>query len=228
MVIDIFKKITSSENLFSAWVEFRKGKERKTDVLAFAWRLEENIFELQRKLQSGRYRHGHYTSFNICDPKPRNIHKATVRDRIVHHAVFAALNPIFEPTFIADSFSCRVNRGTHKGVERLHSMLRKASRNNTWACYALKCDVRKFFVSVDQNILLTQIRKRITDEKTFNLVERIITSYNAAVRESKTRFARWTANRKPYVAVVRKCVSERVGSVRKTSAEGQTLCPVHG
>src|SRR3989338_3265318 len=176
MVTDIFKKIVSSEHLFSAWAEFRKGKERKPDVASFAWRLEENIFELQRKLKSGRYQHGRYTSFHIRDPKPRHIHKATVRDRIVHHAVFAALNPIFEPTFIADSFSCRINKGTHKGVERLHVMLRKVSRNNARPCFALKCDVRKFFASVDQDILLTQIRKKINDVQTLSLIERIITS----------------------------------------------------
>ena len=185
--MDIFEKIVSPENLFSAWTEFQKGKEQKPDVAAFAWRLEENIFALHRKLKIGRYQHGRYTSFYIRDPKPRHIHKATVRDRVVHHAVFAALNPVFEPTFIADSFSCRVNKGTHKGVERLHAMLRKVSRNNTRDCYALKCDIRKFFASIDQDILLTQIRKKIDNESALQLLTRIITSYNASTERERER-----------------------------------------
>lgn len=187
VVTDIFQIIVSSENLFSAWDEFRKGKERKADVAAFAWLLEENIFQLQRQLQSGRYRHGPYTSFHIRDPKPRHIHKATVGDRIVHHAVFKVLNPIFEPTFIADSFSCRIGKGTHKGVEQLHAMLRKVSRNTTRPCFALKCDIRKFFASVDQVILMQLIRKKIADATTLLLIEELIGSYPVAVMRERER-----------------------------------------
>src|SRR5688572_15353037 len=89
----IFERIVAPENLFAAWEEFRKGKSLRRDVMAFEKRLEENIFALHRELFNGTYRHGPYRAFTIQDPKQRRIHKATVRDRIVHHAVFSVLNP---------------------------------------------------------------------------------------------------------------------------------------
>lgn len=143
----------------------------------FEWNLEQNIFQLSRDLQSRKYRHGTYSSFSINDPKPRNIHKATVRDRILHHAVFSALNPIFEPTFIANSFSCRIGKGTHKGVDTLARIAQAVSRNNSKPCFALKCDVEKFFASVDHCILLGIIRKRIRDKDALWLLEEIIGSF---------------------------------------------------
>ena len=179
IVKNIFNQIISEESLFSAWDTFKKDKRSKKDVLQFEWNLEKNIFQLHRDLQSKRYRHGPYSSFNINDPKPRNIHKATVRDRILHHAVFTALNPIFEPTFIANSFSCRVGKGTHKGVDTLNQIARGVSRNNHRPCFALKCDVKKFFASVDHRVLLGIIRKRIRDEDVLWLLEEIIGSFSS-------------------------------------------------
>lgn len=177
---NIFGRISSSESLFIAWEEFRKGKQSRKDVMEFEMRLEQNLFQLQRELQSGAYKHGSYHAFTICDPKQRLIHKATVRDRIVHHAVFAALKPIFEPTFIAHSFSCRKNKGTHRGIDALEGMLRRASRNDTRPCYALKCDIHHFFATVDHIILLGILEKRIKDEKLIALLGEIINSFASA------------------------------------------------
>lgn len=113
---NIFSKITGAENLFDSWQAFRKGKTKRSDVMAFEFSLERNIFDLRDELQTKRYRHAPYSSFFIQDPKQRNIHKARVRDRLIHHAIFAVLNPIFEETFIPNSFSCQKGKGTHKGV----------------------------------------------------------------------------------------------------------------
>ncbi len=179
VVNNIFDQIISSDNLFDAWNSFKKDKRNKKDVLYFEWRLEEHIFHLHRDLKSRRYRHGPYSSFNINDPKPRSIHKATVRDRILHHAVFATLNPIFEPTFISNSFSCRVGKGTHKGVNMLNHIARAVSRNNSRPCFALKCDVKKFFASVDHQVLLGIICKRIRDKDALWLLEEIIGSFSS-------------------------------------------------
>jgi retron-type reverse transcriptase len=96
---------------------------------------------------------------------------------VLHHATFAVLNKIFEPTFIDDSYSCRINKGTHKGVEKVANMLRAASKNNTRQCYALKCDVRKFFDSVDHQVLKDILNRKIKDRKTISLLEEIIESY---------------------------------------------------
>ncbi|MGD0328488.1 MAG: reverse transcriptase/maturase family protein [Minisyncoccia bacterium] len=176
----VFERIVSPEALFHAWDEFKRGKRMKKDVLAFEKELEHNIFDLHRDLQTKRYRHGPYTDFYIQDPKLRHIYKANVRDRVLHHAMFAALNPIFEPTYIPNSFSCRIGKGTHKGVEILTQMLRAVSHNGTQSCYALKCDVRKFFDSINHDVLLSILERRITDPDTCWLMREIIESYEAA------------------------------------------------
>ena len=178
--LKLFNQICSPEALFLAWDEFKRGKGKKLDVLEFERNLEQNIFELYRDLKNGTYRHGPYKGFWIYDPKLRRIHKSTVRDRVLHHAVFTVLNRIFEPTFIADSYSCRIGKGTHKGVERVAYMLRAMSKNNTRTCYALKCDVRKFFDSVDHQILKDILNRKIKDAKTISLLEEIVESYNSS------------------------------------------------
>ncbi|MGH7156544.1 MAG: reverse transcriptase domain-containing protein [Candidatus Saccharimonadales bacterium] len=176
---NLYEQIISAENIFLAWDEFRLGKNGRADVMKFEWRLEENIFNLQRQLSDKTYRHGSYHAFYITDPKQRLIHKATVRDRILHHSIFKTLNPIFEPTFITDSFSCRVDKGTHRGVKTLAKMLRQSSNNNTRTCWALKCDIYKFFASVDHAVLLTILQRKIKDERTIDLLVDIIDSFAA-------------------------------------------------
>ena len=174
----LFNRIVDAENLFSAWDEFKRGKRSKSDVLVFEENLEQNIFALHRDLVNKKYKHGAYSSFYIYDPKLRHIHKATVRDRVLHHAIFKILNPIFEPTFISHSFSCRVGKGTHKGVEILDGILGKVSKNYTKTAYTLKCDVRKFFDSVDHAILIQLLRRKIKDADTLWLMEEIIESFS--------------------------------------------------
>ena len=176
---NLFNNIVSAENLFSAWDGFKNGKRGKKDVQVFEWNLERNIFELHRELLNKIYKHGQYHSFKISDPKPRNIEKAQVRDRIVHHAVFQILNPIFEAGFISASFSCRVGYGTHKGVQYLQNVLRKVSKNGKSPCFALKCDIKKFFDTIDHDILLAILKKKIKDEDTIWLLKQIISSFSS-------------------------------------------------
>lgn len=176
---NLFNDIISAENLFSAWDKFKNGKRNKKDVQLFEWNLEGNIFKLHRELKSKTYKHSSYTSFNISDPKPRNIHKARARDRILHHAVFKVLNPIFEAGFISASFSCRVDYGTHKGVVFLQNILRKASKNGKVSCFALKCDIKKFFDTIDHNVLLSILEKKIKDDDTMWLLKQTISSFSS-------------------------------------------------
>lgn len=139
--------------------------------------LKTNIQNLHGDLVNGHYEHGKYQPFTICDPKQRQIHKATVRDRLVHQAVVSAIEPLFERRFIYDSYSCRVGKGTHAGVARLGLFLRQASHNNTQKIYVLKCDVRQFFASIDHEILMNQIESRINDEQTLELLRTILLSH---------------------------------------------------
>ncbi|OGB74344.1 hypothetical protein A2V68_01160 [candidate division Kazan bacterium RBG_13_50_9] len=162
-----------------AWTEFRKGKRSKSDVQAFELHLEDNIFTLYEELKRGTYRHGGYHQFRISDPKPRLISKASVRDRLLHHAIYQILYPAFDKTFIFDSYSCRKNKGTHKGFFRLVDMARKVSKNYTCSCWALKLDIRKFFDSVDHEVLMDLLKVLIADDGLLGLLQNIISSFSA-------------------------------------------------
>jgi retron-type reverse transcriptase len=171
-----FDYITSTVSLFAAWAKFRRGKRSRLDVLVYERHLEENIFNLQRLLIRGRYKHGSYRPFMICDPKQRQIHKATVQDRLVHQAIVSAIDPLFEPRFIFDSYSCRKTKGTHAAVSRLRKFLRQASGSDSRTVYSLKCDIKQFFASVDHQILMNLLKKRINDPRTIELLQEVIDS----------------------------------------------------
>jgi retron-type reverse transcriptase len=175
-----FEEVVSMENLCAAWQEFLPGKRRKTDVLAFARSLGDEVAALHDDLLCGRYRHGPYVRFAVADPKPRIIHKATVRDRLLHHAVHRQLYPFFARTFIADSFSCQVGKGTHRAMDRFRRFAWQVSRNHTRTCWVLKGDVRKFFASIDHGILLGILRGRLADGRLVGLLDTIIRSHEAA------------------------------------------------
>lgn len=156
-----------------------KGKRKKHDVQKFQYKIFNKIFLLHRQLMEKTYRHGSYHAFNISDPKPRKIHKAGVRDRLLHHAVYRMFYPFFNRTFIPDSYSCRVGKGTHKAVNRFRDFGYKVSKNNTRTAWVLKCDVRKFFASVDQRILMGIVKRYIPDENIIWLVGKIVDSFNS-------------------------------------------------
>lgn len=169
--------IASLENLCAAWEEFIQGKRKKEDIYLFGEHLADEIMALHESLMDGSYRHGAYVHFRISDPKPRDIHKASVRDRLLHHAVHRQLYPFYDKLFISDSFSCRVGKGVHRALNRFQSMARRASKNHTRTCWVLKCDIRKFFASVDHNALLSILTERITDQSLLDLLSRIIRSF---------------------------------------------------
>lgn len=177
---NLFNKLITPENLFSAWEEFLCNKKKKSDVLAFEKNLERDIFSLHRDLRSHTYHHSGYTGFYILDPKRRHIHKAKVRDRVLHHAIMNTLYPLYEKNFIHNSFSCRIGKGSHKGVLALRSMLYKESRNNTRKVYILKCDIEKFFDSIDHKILLSILSLRIKDQELIGLLTEIIGSFTSS------------------------------------------------
>jgi len=139
----------------------------------------DNIITLHQELASRSYRHGGYQAFNISDPKPRNIHKANVRDRLLHHAIYRVLYPFFDKTFISDSFSCRLEKGTYKALNRFRKFSYEVGKNNTKTCWVLKCDIRKFFASIDHKILLNILREYIPDKNILWLLEEIINSFSS-------------------------------------------------
>ncbi|OHA95896.1 MAG: hypothetical protein A3C62_01905 [Candidatus Zambryskibacteria bacterium RIFCSPHIGHO2_02_FULL_39_16] len=178
--MNFYIKIISLENLFTAWEEFIKGKRKRKDIAEFSEDLSSNVYSLHLDLLNKTYWHDGYHAFNISDPKPRNIHKATVRDRLLHHAVYRVLYPYFDKKFIHDSYSCRLNKGTHRAMERFKHFSQKVSRNNTKQCWILKCDIKKFFASIDHNLLRYIVMNYIDDKDTNWLISKIVTSFHSA------------------------------------------------
>lgn len=140
--------------------------------------LEQQLFSLHDRLIDGSYTHEPYTDFYVCDPKRRHIHKATACDRVLHQAVFRVLYRIFDRYFIYDSYSSRVNKGTHIGVHRLQTVIRKETNNWKHTKYVLKCDIRKFFDSIDHNILMKLLQRRITDPRVIHLLQIFFDSFH--------------------------------------------------
>ncbi|MBU1083358.1 reverse transcriptase/maturase family protein, partial [Patescibacteria group bacterium] len=172
-----YDHIISLENLLEAWQEFILGKRSRKDVQQFQRDLMTNIIKLHQDLASGNYHSSTYSPFKISDPKPRNIHKANVRDRLLHRAIYRMLYPAWDKTFIWDSYSCRNGKGTHKAFSRLEQFSRQVTNNYTKSCWALKLDIRKFFDSVDHKVLMGLLAERIEDKKLLNLLQSIISSF---------------------------------------------------
>ncbi len=173
-----YDNIISVENLLASWQEFLKGKRKKKDVAEFSVHLMSNIFELHKELKEKTYRHGSYHAFIINDPKTRSIHKAKVRDRLLHHAIHRILYPFFDSKFIHDSYSCRISKGTHRAIKRFDLFARKVSKNNTKTAWVLKCDIKKFFANIDHRTLKVILDQHIADEEVLWLLGQIIDSFN--------------------------------------------------
>src|SRR3989344_6765711 len=157
--IHSYDNIITTRKLLKAWQEFFHDKKDRKDVILFQARLMDNIFDLLSDLKNRTYQHGSYTAFNISDPKPRRIHKATVQDRLLHHLIYQELYEYFDSKFIHDSYSCRMKKGTHKSINRFRDFSRKVSKNNTKTCWVLKCDIKKFFANIDHDVLKTILSK---------------------------------------------------------------------
>ena len=166
------------ENLMNAWQQFKQGKRKRRDIQYFERRVEDLVFQLSEDLVSQRYQHGQYQHFYVFDPQKRYISKACVRDRLVHQMLYETLSRVFDKTFFDHSFSCRAGKGTHKGIEQLHKILRKVSKNGKQACFSLKMDVQRFFDSVDHNILKELLRKRLKDHRMLHLIDQVIDSFH--------------------------------------------------
>lgn len=177
MYIHTYHDIIPIENILATWEKFLCGKRHKKDVMEFEARLSEHILALYHDLLNKTYVHGAYSEFHISDPKARTIHKATVRDRLLHHLLHRSLYPYFEKRFIYDSYACRENKGIHRALNRFDAFALKVSKNHTRTCYVLKCDIKKFFASVNQDILEDILKRHIEDEDIRWLFHQVISSF---------------------------------------------------
>jgi RNA-directed DNA polymerase len=169
--------VVTKENLYKAWNDFLRGKRKRADVNEFAVRLSDNLDELHSDLIAGTYIHGPYVAYMVCDPKKRIIHKASVRDRIVHRLLYNALYPYFDQRFIHDSYSCRNKKGTHKTRQRFRQFANQVSDNYTKQCYVLKFDIKKCFASIDKEVLKVILGSHIVDQRLRKLAFDIVDSF---------------------------------------------------
>lgn len=167
---NLMPSIASIDNLRLAYKKTAKAKKMTFGFLEFKEYKEPNLKAIQKELLDGSYKIGEYRHFTIYEPKPRLVSALDFKDRLVQHALVGIIEPIFEATFLPNTFACRVNLGTHAGVRYIQSQLRKPTDNQ----YYLKTDFSKFFPSVDHNILLEMIARKIACKPTFNFIKEIV------------------------------------------------------
>lgn len=172
----MYSTITSWDNLLLAYQGAARRKRGRGGVAAFEYRLEDNLFRLQEELRTQSYRPGGYTSFFIHEPKRRLISAAPFRDRVVHHALCNVIEPLFERSFVEDSYANRIGKGTHRARDRCQEYARRFR-------YVLACDVRQFFPSLDHAVLRAQLRRKITDAPTLWLIDQILQSGEGVLSE---------------------------------------------
>lgn len=181
---NLFYKLCSMENLTLAFKKARKGKTKQWYVKEFEEKLDKNLSQLKHELESQVYRPRKLKRFIIRDPKTRVIHASNFRDRVVHHAICNILEPIYDKIFIYDSYASRKNKGSIVAIDRFDAFQRKVSNNgrlvkdakddNMILGYVLKADIKKYFDSVDHDILISIIKKKIRDEKVVDLIRTIL------------------------------------------------------
>lgn len=175
-----YEKIVAPENLWAAWLKYRQGKRNRPAVREFEVNLENNLVELRDSLLKESYSHGSYYKFIVHDPKKRTISVPSVKDHLVHRAVFDVLYPFFDSCFSPFSFSCRNNKGTLKAVDLLSKYLRQVGKNYNSDCWVLHGDIKKCFDSINHDILFNLLKERIGCGKTINLLKDIIVSYQVS------------------------------------------------
>ncbi len=148
-------------DLFAAYFDARKHKRQTASALAFEANYEEKLFALYEEIKNFQYKINPSICFVVEKPVRREIFAADFRDRIVHHLIFNAINPIFEKHFIKDSYSCRIGKGTSYGIKRVDHFIRSCSENYQKDCWILKLDISGYFMSMDRNILYAKIEKKL-------------------------------------------------------------------
>ena len=170
---ELYEKIYNFNNLYEAYLKARKNKRYRLEVMTYTNNLEENLITLQNELIWGKYKIGNPRIFTIFIPKIREIKALPFRDRVLQHALNTVIEPYFEKSFYNYSYACRKEKGTHKASLKVQEWLYIAEKNNK-NLYCLKCDIKKFFNSVDLKILLEILSRKIKDKKVIWLIKQIL------------------------------------------------------
>lgn len=172
-----FEKVCDFNNLYNAYLDSRKGKGWKNSTALYQQDALYNTWLIREELVKGWYELGEYNVFSIYSPKPRIIKSISFKDKVVQRSLCDnVLTPAFEKHFIHDNYACRKGKGVHAGIDRTKEYLRAHYRKYGLEGYVLKCDIEKYFDSIDHEILKGIVRKLVKDDRVFNLLVMIIDS----------------------------------------------------
>lgn len=169
---NLYSKVYDMDNLFLAYQKARKGKSKSYGVMWFEKEFQKNMMSIFNDLRNETYRTSEYEIFKIYDPKERNIYRLPFRDRVVQHAIMNILEPIWTSVFVSHTYSCIKGKGIHGALKHI----KRDMKDVTGTLYCLKMDVRKFYPSIDHDIIKLIIRKKIKDVKLLSLLDEIIDS----------------------------------------------------
>lgn len=162
----LFGDVTGTSNLWSAWLEFRRGKRRRPSVRAFELDADREVFQMHRQIAAGDWRPEPFRLKVVREPKRRLIAAAPVRDRVMHHACVRVLAPLLDGGLVAHTYACLPGRGSHRALLAFQSAQRRYRQ-------LLHLDVRHYFLSIDRGILLELMACRIKDPLLLALLQRI-------------------------------------------------------
>lgn len=173
---NIWNNFLTFENFYEAFLEARKNKRYRPNILVESRNIEDTLFAIMQQLSDNAWKpYGYYEFEARNEVKRRIIHAPTFKDRIVHHALYRQIAPLFEKKFIYDTYANRKDKGTHRAVKRTRHFLRAAKSNNR--VYILQCDISKYYPSIDKEILLKELSRTIKDEKILNILSVLINDY---------------------------------------------------
>ncbi|NYT68819.1 retron-type reverse transcriptase [Pusillimonas noertemannii] len=173
---NLYSSVIDFDNLWKAYLSARMGKRYHREVSQFSANLEERLINIHNHLIWKSWQPGIAREFRVMEPKQRNIQAPPFKDRIVHHALFSVVEPLFEKRFINHSYACRHDKGAQRAVFALQKMLREAQRRYEHP-YVIKADISKYFASIDHAILFRAIEKVISCRDTLNLWRTITAAY---------------------------------------------------
>lgn len=188
---NLYDELCSFENLCRAFRKAKRNKKPTRQILEFSVHVEKELLQLKHELETMTYEPQPLKHFVVRDPKTRLISASHFRDRVVHHAVCNIIDPIFDKTFISDSYANRRRKGTLAAVLKFDDykrsisgngkLLSKAKDNNQIYGYVLKADIRHYFDTVDHEILMNIISRKIKDQKVLWLVKKIIDNHDCEI-----------------------------------------------
>ena len=173
-----FSQICSIENLELAYYKASKRKKSANSFLFFRKNEEVNVQKIQQRLLSATWECGAYKQFRIFEPKERLITAAPFEDRIVHHALINVLEPLFERQFVFHTYACRKGKGTHAAIRQAQKFCKNGM-------FFLKLDVRKYFDSIDHDILKKRLRRLTNEGRANDLFQKIIGSYTSELAQKQ-------------------------------------------